>query len=138
MSHDKADLYRETFEAEFGEVSEVVGFKQDDGRVDTSRAPDGSRYQVVTSGGVRSLQHPVAAWFMDQGPAGLEWLRHASDAFDKRRGTLYWKRKPQWIEAEFVGINQAAMIQDASLAGCIALRIGFFEAEFAIAKEREE
>ena len=120
------------FEKDFAEVSDAVGVARHEASgLDVSKSPGGATYRVVTSGGATT----ASVWFVDEEQAAKEWLRHAWDFQDKHgKGRLCWRERPAFLAAEFFGMDQAAMIQDARLRGALTIRIGFVYSRMAIEK----
>ena len=121
------------FEAGFS-VSDEVGYRGGE-QVDLARAPDGSRYVVVTSGGAGEVLGGSSAWFADEQDAAEEWLRWAR-TFAKERGgaKLWWRERPVWKAVEFVALNQAAVMQERAIRSAVAIKLGFVVAELSISK----
>jgi len=103
------------FEKDFTVVS-VAGFPDVDldGRFDMDRAPSGARYVEVRSG-----------WFESEDEGAEGWLREAWRYAEDRGGSvLYWREQPTWHSAEFIAVNQAALLNDRVLRSAISLRLG--------------
>ena len=127
------------FEADFT-VSPLVGYPRLDeaGRVDLHRAPTGEPYIRLTSGGINGDGEPQQAWFSSEDRCALEWLRQAWIYAEMRGGkTLYWRRPPQYHEAEFVAVDQAALINDLDMRNAITIKIGTIYSRLLISKTDE-
>ena len=125
------------FEADFTLVSDEIGQADDENpnRRHLDRAPNGDRYVVMTSGGVVAAGEGPPALFADEAAAAGAWLREAWSYADKRGGKdLYWARRPVYEEAEFVGVDQAAMLNGRVFAQGLALRLGAVEARLVVSR----
>lgn len=129
------------FERDFA-VSPAEGFPHEDSgvlRLDMDRAPSGDRYVVLWAGGTRSAEEPPAAWFDNEAAAASAWLRSAWAYAEARGGKeLYWRERPQYREAEYVALDQAALMGDPSMRAAITLRIGCVYSRLSISKGEQE
>lgn len=115
------------FEKDMVVVRNEVGFADPDAddRLDMARAPNGDRYVEITSGGRKPGGQPCPAWFADEERAVEEWLRQAWSYADRRGGKdLYWKERPTYTEAEFIAVDQFALMNNPQTRGDIVLNLG--------------
>lgn len=104
-------------------------------RRDMSKTPEGQPYVVVTSGGVKGEAVAVPAWFAGEDLAAEAWLREAWAYADRQGGgTLFWRDKPEYTEAEFVAVSQAALMNDPHMRASITLRIGWVRSRLFVSK----
>jgi hypothetical protein len=126
----------EAFEKDFAVVSNAIGFAGDQeipGRVDPERAGDGSRYVVLTSGGVKRDLQPVGAWFVSEADATDAWLLAARDYALQRGGKrLFWRDQPRWVSAEFLAMDQLKMMESLEMKQSIQLNVGFVWSRLAV------
>lgn len=100
---------------------------------DTRLAPSGDKYVALTSGGVESGSGWAPTWFPSEGLAVDAWLREAWSYADKRVGrNLFWAERPTYFCAEFVAVDQVAMINHPAGRNSIALKIGYVRSRFVI------
>lgn len=106
----------------------------DSGARDMTRAPNGEKYVTVVSGGIKEPHDPPPVMFSEESPA-VKWFLWAvediADELEPARSEwknlhLYWRDKPVWLTAEYVAIEQAKLLQEASpLADALALGLGY-------------
>lgn len=132
-----ADELAAKFEAEFAACSDERGFPDTrlPARRDPKRGPDGVEYVLITSGGIVEPPGAMPLWFLDESEACFNWLEHARDYAKEQGGScLYWAERPSWAVADFVGLNQAGMIQDHRLSGSTNITVGSVVGLLAVSK----
>ena len=125
------------FEKDF-RVSPEVGYADDrlEGRADMARAPTGERYVSVTSGGLKDEGEAMPGWFATEALAIDAWLRSAWKYAEDRGGhDLYWRERPVYQEAEYIAINQAALMGDPRFRDAITLRLGCVYSRLLVSKK---
>lgn len=121
-------------------VHDRPGFvtEDDDGvtRADMNKAPSGDSYVTLTSGGIRKEDGPHLAWFLDEERAAEEWLRQAWTYAEDHPGRphLHWRRRPVFLQAEFIALDQIALMNDARLRQSITLNLGTVDCRMVLSK----
>ena len=104
-----------------------------EGPLDMSKAPTGERYEIVCSGCILDDGEAPAIWYANQHFAISDWLGTAKGYAGERGGRhLYWRRKPEWVEAEFVPVDQVAAINSDALKRCMRIKIGYVYSRFVV------
>ena len=124
------------------EVGCPIDYTDQDGKVvgdgprDMSLAPCGEPYEIVTSFGVDEALSTAPVMFASQGLAAQWWLDEVQDWQRSTGAThLYWKRRPEFISATYLLMDQGAAMRDRSpLAELPQVDLGFVSAQMLITK----
>lgn len=106
---------------------EVSSYDQNDveiitGARDMTLAPCGEPYVIITSGGIREAGEPQSMMFADEDRAVRFWTYAIEDLAEELRPReewgklhLYWSAKPSFSATDYVAVDQAALLREASL-----------------------
>lgn len=126
----------ERFERDFT-VHDERGFKEEDGRLDLDRAPDGTRYVTVTSSGMRGLDRPVPGWFHASRPTQAmdAWLDEARIYAREKGKHLWWRERPAFRVVDFVAVAQHLLIAQRDLRDTLAVSLVFVTARLLVTEK---
>ncbi len=122
-------------------IIDEIGFDDNDdlGRRDMSRAPTGEKYLTICSGGVREQGESSRAFFTSDEDAISAWLCAVWDEAERvgkgEKLALYWREKPAINRAEFVAIDQVALMNDPEQRSNITLSLCYVGSRMLIAKD---